>query len=87
MTSRLQNPGLWADKLKATSTTSTKTQWEEQSNLENVKTTASEVPTIPTTTTAKIKKTEESIKLLRNILQRNTCPKPLEYSMWSMYRH
>ena len=35
---------------------------------------------VPTTTTAKIKKTEESIKLLRNHLERNTCPKPLKYS-------
>ena len=34
---------------------------------------------VPTTTTAKIKKTEESIKLLRNYLERNTCPKPLKY--------
>ena len=34
---------------------------------------------VPTTTTAKIKKTEESIKPLRNYLERNTCPKPLKY--------
>ena len=35
---------------------------------------------VPTTTTAKIKKTEDSIKLLKNHLERNTCPKPLRYS-------
>ena len=40
----------------------------------NLKRKASEVPT---TTTAKIKKTEDSIKLLKNHLERNTCPKPL----------
>ena len=35
---------------------------------------------IPTTTEAKIKKTEESIKKLNDHLKRNTCPKPLRYS-------
>ena len=35
---------------------------------------------VPDTTKAKIKKTEESIRLLKNHLQRNTCPKPLKYS-------
>ena len=35
---------------------------------------------IPTTTEAKIKKTEESIKKLNDRLKRNTCPKPLRYS-------
>ena len=35
---------------------------------------------VPTTTTAKIKKTEESIKVLRSHLQGNTCPKSVKYS-------
>ena len=46
----------------------------------NLKRKASEVPTA---TTAKIKKTEESITLLGNHLERNTCPKPLKYSAWA----
>ena len=35
---------------------------------------------IPTTTEAKIQKTEESIKKLNDHLKRNTCPKPIRYS-------
>ena len=46
----------------------------------NLKRKASEVPTA---TTAKIRKTEESITLLGNHLERNTCPKPLKYSAWA----
>ena len=46
----------------------------------NLKRKASEVPSA---TTAKIKKTEESITLLGNHLERNTCPKPLKYSAWA----
>ena len=34
----------------------------------------------PTTTEAKIKKTEESIKKLNDHLKKNTCPKPPRYS-------
>ena len=60
---------------RTTSTTSI-TKREERSKKEKLKRKASEVPT---TTTAKIKKTEESIKPLRNHLERNTCPKPLKY--------
>ena len=50
---------------------------KNEAKKKNLKRKSSEVPT---TTTAKIKKTEESIKLLRNHLERNTCPKPLKYS-------
>ena len=47
---------------------------KNEAKKKNLKRKSSEVPT---TTTAKIKKTEESNKLLRNHLERNTCPKPL----------
>ena len=50
---------------------------KNEAKKKNLKRKSSEVPT---TTTAKIKKTEESINLLRNHLGRNTCPKPLKYS-------
>ena len=50
---------------------------KNEAKNKNLKRKSSEVPT---TTTAKIKKTEESIKLLRNHLERNTCPKQLKYS-------
>ncbi|CAH3032432.1 unnamed protein product [Porites lobata] len=50
---------------------------KNEAKKKDLKRKASEVPT---TTTAKIKKTEDSIKLLKNHLERNTCPKPLRYS-------
>ena len=50
---------------------------KNEAKKKNIKRKSSEVPT---TTAAKIKKTEESIKLLRNHLERNTSPKPLKYS-------
>ena len=50
---------------------------KNEAKKKNLKRKESEVST---TTTAKIKKTEESIKLLRNHLERNTCPKPIKYS-------
>ena len=50
---------------------------KNEAKKKDLKRKASEVPT---TTKAKIKKTEDSIKLLKNHLERNTCPKPLRYS-------
>ncbi|CAH3181481.1 unnamed protein product [Porites evermanni] len=52
-------------------------QRKNEAKKKDLKRKASEVPT---TTTAKIKKTEDSIKLLKNHLERNTCPKLLRYS-------
>ena len=53
---------------------------ENEGKKKHLKRKASEVPD---TTEAKIKKTEESIRLLKNHLQRNTCLRPLKYSAWA----